>query len=425
MFNLLCNAYYVLIIFHRYAAPGSLQMLQLLNLNDDCLYSICAFLELDDQLSMKNACRRLDLVVKLLWRYQCKILSITYTQMMTFKEEGKQNFVDLMTCVCDSLEELSIANIESAQLRWVAHLRFPKLNFLECNISHNENGVNDEDVRFVTQICPYITKLVLMSSTTGKYIVNLHLLTELDLSCCNYLDTNYLAEICQTLKLRKLSLLYYGYNTLLDDGLSSIANCHTLEELKIDDHHLLLFIDELLGMPRMRKIVCYTRDYDVFLMGKLAQAHGVRIHTLIFNSVLWSNDRHIAYIRLMPNLQRFILQDDDIEDEQLEILAQCLNHLREFHFSSSRLESDNGILDIVKRCKKLEVLNLTKSNISGSFLQKIGAVLSETKRDGPLKLYCGETAIANELILENEQLLVSIEDPLLKLPCGRCFQCEW
>ncbi|XP_017476979.1 PREDICTED: uncharacterized protein LOC108366981 isoform X3 [Rhagoletis zephyria] len=400
-------------------------MTKLLDLNDDCLYCICSYLNLDDQLSMKNVCRHLNMVIKWLWRYRSKALTISCKQMKEFNEEGSQDFLDVMTSVCEILEKLTIDSIKSAQLKQVAHLRFPKLKFLECTISHDLNESNDADVLRLTKLCPYITRLVLGGGITGKYISNLFLLTDLDLSCCEYLDTEYLAEICNTLKLRKLALLYYGYNRVLDDGLSAITDCHTLEELKIDDHHLLLFIDELLRMPSMRKIVCYTRDYDVFLMGKLAQALGVRIHTLIFNCVLWSNDRHIEYIGFMTHLQRLILQDDDIEDEQLEVLAQRLKQLREFHFSSSRLESDNGILEIAKHCTKLEVLNLTKSNISSDFLRNIMIVLSEIKRNAPLKLYCGKTAVENEPIIENEQLIVSTEDLLFDLPYGRCLQCEW
>ncbi|XP_067643358.1 uncharacterized protein [Eurosta solidaginis] len=374
-------------------------MLNFLDLNDDCLCYICLFLKFDDLLAIKHVSRRMDMIVKLFWRHQSRAIAINLQQMEAFKR-NKNDFIDLFTSACEIVETLTIDDIESSLLKCICHLKFPKLNILECNISHRDNTNNDEDIILLTKLCPSITRLALTSSTTGKYIKNMSLLNDLDLSCCEYLDTEHLAEIFKTLKLRKFSLLYFGYNTVLDNGLSAITDCVTLEELKIDDHHLLLFIDKLLYMTHLRKIICYTRDYEVFLMEKLTRMHGIRMHTLIFNSVLWSNDRHIANVCLMANLKCLVLVDDDIEDEQLEVLAQNLKQLREFHIESSRLESDYGILEMVRQCKSLEILNVTNSSISKDFLKKLMNVLCEMTRDVALKLYCRGTAIERDIFVE-------------------------
>ncbi|XP_067643361.1 uncharacterized protein [Eurosta solidaginis] len=399
-------------------------MLNFLDLNDDCLCYICVFLEFDDLLAIKHVSRRLDMIVKLFWRHQYRAIAINFQQMPELKR-NKNDFIDLLTSACDIVETLTIDNIESSLLKCICHLKLPKLNILECNISERYYTNNDEDIIVLTKLCPSITRLVLRSSTTGKYIKNMSLLNDLDLNFCNKLDTEHLAEIFKTLKLRKFSLLYFGYKTVLDKGLSEITDCVTLEELQIDDRHLMLFIDKLLYMTNLRKIICYTSHYDVVLMEKLTRMHGIRMHTLIFNSVLWSNDRHIASVRLMANLKCLILVYDDIEDEQLKVLAQDLKQLREFHIESSRLESDYGILEIVRHCKSLEILNVTNSSISKDFLKRLMNVLCEMRRDVALKLYCRGTAIKRDVFVENNEIHISADEPHLDLPYSRCFQCEW
>uniref|UniRef100_W8BJB7 F-box domain-containing protein n=1 Tax=Ceratitis capitata TaxID=7213 RepID=W8BJB7_CERCA len=371
-------------------------MSKLLDLNDDCLYSICTCLDLNDLLSLKKSCRRMETIVLYLWRHRYRRLSLTRNQMGSFTD--KSIFVDLMSSVCDILEELTIASIDSSQIKWIAHLRFHKLHYLECNINHNFNESCDGNTLLLTKMCAYITKLTLLSSTTGKYIKDFNHLIDLDLSCCNYLDTEYIAEICSSLKLQKIAILYYGYNTVIE--MSAITNCRTLEELKIDDHHLMLFIDGILSLPHLRKISCYTRDYGVYLVDKIALTRGPSIHTMIFNSVLWSNDRHIQNLIQMSYLKYLILVDDDVEDEQLMKLSQQLTQLLEFHCINSRLESDDGILEIIKRCEKLEVLNLTKSNISADFLKSLQCVENQIERVVPLKLYCGQTSIEDKPLIE-------------------------
>jgi len=258
----------------------------------------------------------------------------------------------------------------------------------------------DEETLLLTELFPLLTSLTLNSSTTGRYLWQWSDLKELNLIWCEYLETDTFEQIFASLKLTKLTLLYYGYNVNLGQKVLAITRCSTLEELILDDHHLLGdFLTRLMNLPHFRRLAFYTRDYYEFLLSSVARHKPLKVRSLLFNDSFWSSERVAESIMRMTNLRRLVLQEDDIDSQQLHAICHKLPQLEELHLVQLReIPSPTHLWNFIGLCPSLRILNLSSTKLSCHFLYVSHSRLSKVliNRSSPLTLHLHNTGLDPE-----------------------------
>ncbi|XP_068150596.1 uncharacterized protein [Drosophila tropicalis] len=383
-----------------------------LSLNDDCWLLILKYVSLEDQLSLAQVSSTFDAVVTRNWA-SMKSAKITYDVLDKFKL-NKDQFDEFMARSCGSLQKLRLKGGTQELLRSMGQYSFPNLTVLDIEMNYNEEQA-DEETLMLVELFPNLTKLTLHSSTTGRHLCRLHKLKELHLIWCEDLDTTTFDEIFSSLNLEKLSVLYYGYNVNLGDGLLPATKCQTLQEVLIDDHHLLGdVLNNILRLPHLKKLTFYTRDYYEHILNMVAQQQPLKVHSILFNDALWSSDRGTNSIMCMTNIRRLVLYDDDIDTEILYKIFNCLPHLEELHLIKMRsLPFARHFWDMVANCPTMKILNLCNTKLDEEFV-KISSLRLNRVLDGrrtPLRMHVHNTGLERH----PHNILTSLQHPNLKL----------
>ncbi|EDW76441.1 uncharacterized protein Dwil_GK15456 [Drosophila willistoni] len=381
-------------------------------LNDDCWLVILKYVSLGDQISLAQVSPIFNDVVTNNWA-SIRSAKITHDVLEKFKLNEEQ-FDEFMARSCGSLQELQLKGGTQELLRSMGSYSFPKLTVLDIEINYNEEQA-DEETLMLVELFPNLTKLTLHSSTTGRHLWRLNKLKELHLIWCEDLDPMTFDEIFSSLKLEKLSILYYGYNVNFGDGLLPATKCQTLQEVLIDDHHLLGdVLTNLLRLPHLRKLTFYTRDYYEHLFKVVAQQHPLKVHSLMFNDALWNSDRATNEIMRMTNLRRLVLHDDDIDTEILYKIFNCLPHLEELHLMKMRsLPFARQFWDMVTNCPTLNILSLSNTKLDEEFVKISSLRLDQVldNRRTPLRMHLHNTGLENH----PHNILTSLRHPNLIL----------
>ncbi|XP_017120647.1 uncharacterized protein LOC108141681 [Drosophila elegans] len=398
-------------------------------INEDIWINILRFLPLSDQLSLAQVTESIHCYVKYHWNH---LKSVTATRDdLEFLDRNEQMMQECLGGWSRSVQWLKLSGCSRDLLRKWTSYSFPHLRSLDCHMDYNPEE-DDEETLLLTELFPLLTSLTLNSSTTGSHLSRWRQLKELNLIWCEYLDTDTFAEIFGSLKLAKLTLLYYGYNVNLGEKVVDVTQCSTLEELTIDDHHLLgAFLPRLMDLPHFRRLAFYTRDYSEHLLGLVARHHPLKVRSLLFNDSFWSSDRIERDILLMTNLRRLVLQDDDIDSQQLHAICKRLPHLEELHLLQMReLPPPPPLWNLLGSCSALRILNLSSSKLGGR-AQKLD--LSQLPNDllnrrTPLTLHLHNTGFIPEKVIpamKHGNLEVSFEPVHLNIWSSRFVEIEF
>ncbi|XP_030380573.1 uncharacterized protein LOC115628551 [Scaptodrosophila lebanonensis] len=369
-------------------------------LNEFCWLSILQHLELRDHLALAQVSETLHSIVKYHWRSlsRVKILDDT-VQRLTNHPRGMHEFLE---CASASLQELELKNCSFRLLRKWEFYSFPKLHTLDYQTMYNEDCA-DEETLLLTQLFPNLRKLTLSNSTSGLHLWCWSKLQELHLIRCDFLNSDLFEEIFSKLPLRKLTLLYYGDDVCLDEGIFAASLCKTLEELVVDDHHLVEdCLRNLLRLPKIRRLTFYTRDYCEYLLKKISKQQPLKVNALLFNDSFWKNGQVAENVLRMLNLRRFALYDDDIGGNQLHSICEKMPNLQELYLMKMRqLPSTKKLWDAIAASDALKVLDLSNTKLDEEFLESSVACLEPTlsKRSAPLQLNCHNCDISQERIL--------------------------
>ncbi|XP_064552295.1 uncharacterized protein LOC135438076 isoform X1 [Drosophila montana] len=366
-------------------------------LNEDCWLTILKYVKLSDQLALAQISNSLQCTVRYHWQH-LKEAHLDHDVLDRFEQHPNemQEFVQLAS---GSLQRLILKRASMALLESWKSYRFPKLVSLSCDMCFTSQEAADEETLLLTELFPHLTQLTLLSSTSGRHLWTWDKLEELHLMCCESLDTSTFEQIFSSMPLRKLTLLFYGYSVNLGEGVLPVSKCATLEELVIDDHHLLgAFLPNLLQLPRFRRLAFYTRDYYEGLLLTVAKLRPLKVKSLLFNDAFWSSSRVSDVITRMSNLRCLALYDDDIETKELYNICAILPQLEELHLMKMRaLPTPTQLWDIVAACKTLKVLNLSSSQLDKQFLDLsatcLDRVLRKRNASSPLTLHLHNTVL--------------------------------
>ncbi|KAH8357263.1 hypothetical protein KR200_009170 [Drosophila serrata] len=398
-------------------------------INGDLWLKILQFLPMIDQISLAQVNGNIQEYVKYHWRHS---KSVTLTRdVLEFFGTNEPLMLEGVECWSGSVQRLKISTGSMALLKKWTPFGFPHLRTLDCEMEYNLEEADDETL-LLTNLFPLLTHLKLSSSTTGCHLWRWKLLKEMHLIWCEYLDTYTFKEIFSTLQLTKLTLLYYGYNVTLGEAVLEAARCLTLEELQIDDHHLLGdFLPQLMRLPNFRRLSFYTRDYYEYLLEMVAKSHPLKVRSLLFHDSFWSSDLVTDAIGAMKNLRRLVLQDDDIESQLLHAICHKLPHLEELHLLKMRdLPSPIHLWKMVGACPRLKILNLSSTKLSYEMVKPDATRLAKNlqHRHAPLTLHLHNTGLDPDKVLpylEHPYLKISFEPIKLEIWSSRFVEIEF
>ncbi|XP_034482994.1 uncharacterized protein LOC117788353 [Drosophila innubila] len=403
-------------------------------LNDDCRLKILEYVEdLKDQLALRRISQSLHSIVQYHW-HRLKKATLS-TDVADYFKRYPNEMHEFLKCASESLQSLVLCRGSVELLQSWTSYAFPKLISLNCLMSFNDTD-SDEATLLMTQLFPQLIKLKLESDTTGQHLWCWNHLQELHLYCCESLDPLILQRSFSSLPLRKLTILFYGYCANFDDDILPASRIATLEELVIDDHHLLgEFLPNLLQLPKFRRLAFYTRDYDEYLLQTVAKLRPLGVQSLLFNDALWSNSSVCDTIMRLPNLRRLTLQDDDIESKQLHYLCDQLKNLDELHLIKMRaLPTATQIWNLVEASTSLKILNLSSSKLEEQFADLsadcINRVLVKRSPENPLTLHVHNTLLDRNhsktlSILNHPNLKISFEPLNLNVWSSRFIEIEF
>ncbi|XP_016964013.1 uncharacterized protein LOC108033881 [Drosophila biarmipes] len=399
------------------------------SINEDIWINILRFLPMSDQLSLVQVNESIASYVKYQWNH---LKAVTLSREdLEFLDRNEKLMQECLGGWSRSVERLNLASASRDLLRKWTEYSFPHLRSLDCHMDYNLEEA-DEETLLLTELFPLLSILTLNSSTTGRYLWRWSGLKELNLIWCEYLETDTFAEIFGSLKLTKLTLLYYGYNVNLGEEVLAVTRCSTLEELILDDHHLLGdFLPRLMNLPHFRRLVFYTRDYYEFLLSSVARHKPLKVQSLLFNDSFWSSERVAESILHMTSLRRLVLQEDDIDSHQLHTICHKLPKLEELHLLQMReIPSPTHLWGSIGLCPTLRVLNLSSTKLSSQWLDPSNSRLSKAlvSRSFPLTLHLHKTGLDPEKILpalDCPSLNISFEPIHLNMWSSRFVEIEF
>ncbi|XP_017099665.2 uncharacterized protein [Drosophila bipectinata] len=382
-------------------------------LNEDVWINILKYLPMKDQLSVASINANMKSYVQYHWRH-LKYVHLTHDVLEIF-ESNTSAMRDSVKYWADSVQSVKVTKGKMDILEEMTNFDFPHVQKLDCEMEYNlEYG--DDETMMLTVLFPNLTHLTLSSSTTGLHLWRWKQLKELNLVWCEYLDTFTFEDTFKKLKLTKLTMLYYGYNVTLDSVVTDITYCTTLEELIMDDHHLLgEFLAKLVRLPNFRRLAFYTRDYYETLLNNLAKLAPLKVQSLLFHDAFWSSE-HVTYaIEKMSNLRRLVFQDDDIETHLLHNICRKLKNLEELHLLKMRdLPTPDQLWNMVGSCPSLKILNLSSTKLCQQFIGPSTSVMTRVliNRTIPITLHLYGTGLDPKKVLpamQHTNLNISFE----------------
>lgn len=239
--------------------------------------------------------------------------------------------------------------------------------------SQEELHFLEEDLNILNGIFPNLKVLRLSAcQITGKYLSHLTSLKQVALNECQCLESDNFREVFQELKLRKFDIME-DCDEINCCDLVEVKKCPSLEHIKIADYHLCFdtdIINDILGMPRLRKLSIYSRNFVFDVMERISRTRLKDIVAFKFNGVLHNFERffrELTHMRLLKKLSFYNCRGQDVEgvrDHMLLQISRQFTDLEEIHLCSCDLESEKGVLSFVQNCHQLRLINVTNSRKS-------------------------------------------------------------
>ncbi|XP_037941562.1 uncharacterized protein LOC119674494 [Teleopsis dalmanni] len=391
-------------------------------LNDDCLEEIFKHLNTEEQIANIAVCTRFEVILRGMWRR--RTASILRCHMFDQLKIDTKKFEKYLFEVQFNLKKAEFIQLSERNIESLKKYYFPQVLELSCCTEFSEEP-SDRLTKTLAICFPHLTKLYIESSITGKYISSLKSLTDLKLKCSN-LEPKYCSSIFKNLKLKRFEATNGCLR--LRKALRHLKKCVTLEEIVMNEYYLYDIVHVLPTLVNLRKITSYIGWDADYILKHLAFYFGKEMKTIIINNSIWPRIPVLCILPNMYNLEKLSLYYYELEESEMKELAQKLSNLRELYYNRCRINTEYGLLHFVKYCKHLEVLNVSETTISKTFINALNNFLRTTYRPKPLKVYCARTPI-------NKYTIEKIEDlsPMLQISFTYIKQeltepamyCEW
>ncbi|KAH8378293.1 hypothetical protein KR093_010580, partial [Drosophila rubida] len=404
-------------------AAASSKRSSLLQLNDDVLALIVAQLHVYQQFELSQLHSRLRSIVQALWRTRVRSVELQDEQLLGATSRQFQAFI---TALAPHLEQLSCQQLDVRRLRLLRGQSLRGVTQLEWDQRQTRGRGRlrfvDDDVRLLQRLCPALRRLTLRGcQVTGKYLCELRLLQELRLDDCQCLESQHFRDIFRQLQLRKFDILANCDEVNCCD-LADVQLCPTLEHIRMADYHLCMESDitqQLLQLPNLQQLSIHSHNFVFDVLQRIARPTvgivGKQIEGFRFNGLLHDYGRFLRELSNLRQLRRLELHGQPEEgqlqrlgDQMLQQLAAQLPELHELHICGYQLESAAGLLQFVRSCRELRLLDVTGSRCIGDgFVARCLALLAKLSwRCRPLELWIRHSDISAS-ILQSPRYLIS------------------
>lgn len=400
----------------------------ILQLNDECLETVCLYLPLRDQIRFSRVCRRFRGIFKRICKYTSKVFNMNQLIGMTlwdireFFEMAGANIEELIGAVpynyqdridfiselspCVRRVDLNCNNVESASLLRFLE-RFHAVTYVELhNFSLNDNSV------LALRKLPNLRALILDQSfeLTGKNLSKLYQLHELSLFGCENLQTSHFSDICKCLfNLRCLDIRHCKMLTTRAYS-DMVRNCRQLEQLKISCEKEVNY-DCVAQLHALRQLVVHSFGAvrETFFIA-LAAHKAQQLEKLEISARNCITHERAIYLSRLQQLRSLICpNNDNLTDECLFEFAERLTKLEVLDIRNCRAVTNVGVLVLLRRCTHIKLVNLAQcEGITDDFVYDACDVLKQGTRAyaAPVLFHVAGTSVHEIVVQDLPQLEV-------------------
>lgn len=394
-----------------------IQSAPIFRLNDDCLEIICKKLPLREQLQFARTCQRFRNVFIMLAKIEYRRLLLDNLGQLTLWEirdllQMVGNFILRLEGSVPHNEGKRIIEFIGMHCTRVTHIRIHASKFsprtikkLLCNMKSVTSlrlydvTLNDHTIQHLK--CLKDLKVFILTENyevTGRFMDCLESLEELSLHGCGNIQPTYFIDFCR--KLNNVRVLDIQRCTRFNSQVfeSIVKYCSNIEVLKISFSfgfecvaklpkltHLDLFAETLLRSPIFSLLVAHHADNLQCL--KLKTCDGI------------SND-DIVHISQLENLRILACSNNSAIDDHCLKKLTSLKNLEEINLKNCRSFTGDGLLWLLRCCKKLKRINISKcTQIDEDIVHSIITILQKDEvPKTPLLIIASRTSISRHIL---------------------------
>lgn len=318
-------------------------------LPEHCLIEIFQNLDIISQFETRKVCPLFESIIDQIWK-KTKRIEIDKNFVNEFVIKMPQNFKNYLSIISDHVNEFQITFWNSIVTSFVANLNFSNVHSLDLFDLGKQKQWPLQSFTKLKKLRIFIPTIWAVNLTLFQYLTHLKLGSLGERENFEYIR-------------KQLSPYDHKFDV------NCICSCEHLEELHIySTMDIFLIVDELMRMPNLRLIMCYSSVENIRSLAVMVTILRTHIHTFAGNVdlSLLQKLHNLKYLKLanLPN-----------------IAWDCA--------STHDLEWENRLLKLIKCNKQLEFLHIIVTDISEGFFRNLNAVLQNTRiANQPLQFRC-------------------------------------
>lgn len=227
------------------------------------------------------------------------------------------------------------------------------------------SNINDDSIREIFYHCHFLEKFEIINNQKfeGSAFTMLPVtLTHLNFDTCSMLTVSAFASINRCANLKSIRIKNCG--KVSTEVFEYIGKCTTLQDL----HYTAFFItllakdfEHLCNLTNLRKLTLeclrLMDDFSVIFSHCPIEIFEIPISPTILANVKMEN------MKCATHLKEFYTSTvgiDPLTDDQLKLIS-CWSNLRVLYIRDPGRITDDGVLDLIEKCKYLTVVNLNKN----------------------------------------------------------------
>ncbi|XP_017476031.1 PREDICTED: uncharacterized protein LOC108366188 isoform X1 [Rhagoletis zephyria] len=418
---------------------ASVEGLNVLALNDDCLEMICRLLELRDQVRFARVCQRFQDVFKMFSKHEFKNFDLYKMSGMTLWEirdffrfageniehvagnipfKNRERIIEFIRIFCSNLKRISLDDSKMRPECLKKLLRnFPLLKDLNLH----DCSLNDSSV----QTLHHLDKLESLALSenyelTGKFISGLVQLKALNLYGCSNIQTTNLIEICKamqnlkTLDIRRCERLSIAFFDAMPE------HCQQLEVLKMSCPDFSY--EKVASLPRLKQLELLRHSSGFIsntrLFVELVAQKADQLETL---KIVAKNSLTAEHVNLISDLKKlktlFCANNQAVDDDALRKFCK-LDQLEELTIKSCGDITNEGLLRLLRCCRHLRHINIQFcKKITLEFISKAITILKDRtdRPKAPLIILVYGTSIDNYGLSACQEYKAAEKESLMKV----------
>ncbi|XP_031630466.1 uncharacterized protein LOC116345337 [Contarinia nasturtii] len=417
------------------------KLVQVLDLNDDCLYDIFNMLNCIDLSAVDQTCLRFQKVAGDVFRKKHTAINLTMTNLpgysnvgtsqltllqirnlfigygpqirklqvaaLSFKQENRYRVLDSIIRTCTGLESLSLTGfIIKESLYRINNTFFSNLEELSLSLCE----LND-NIRRVFLQCNQLKKLTIQSDSnlTGSCLAiqfpNLESITLIMNSDIEMRHLNTFFKLNRQLK--SVKIIHCG-GCIFDEIFPRIAtNLPELEALTIEVDYFQNFCKNIMALLRLEnlrelQLNCSMYSVSTFIEGLAAKG---KIEVLHLSDGLLNDGLIDAIAKCKKLTSLKLCSMPSVHNRFLAELAKNLPQLNDFHISKCQTLNSSGVVHFATLAKKLKTLHINNSSveIDDKFFQSLATVFKERGTRLTLSLCKMQSRVTPEIYEEHKQ----------------------